>query len=228
MQKSAQLPPISASTIQNLPCVRRRKQGKCVEINVRRLYGMRRLLILLITAVILSTPALAGELYEQFIKLHPGGDTDVNEQGVSPGARQFSYPPKPTGITEIGLERAGCYGTCPCYTVRITSDGRVRYLGERYVSRLGKHTGRIPTYSFQQVAEFIRDAGVAGFHDSYQDLNVSDQETTYTLFAIDGVQKLVSDYGNSGPTTLWAIEQLIDKLLAETKWDPPKKLRRTK
>lgn len=190
---------------------------------------MRHLLRLLFAAAVISiTPASAGELAEQFVKLHPGGDTDFDERGLSPGSRPFSPQSRPTGVTEIGLERGGCFGTCPQYTVRITSDGRVRYYGERYVSRLGTHTGHIPLCCFQPLAELIHDAGVAGFRDSYEDMSVTDGETTYTLFVIDGKQKLISNYFNTGPAVLWAIEQLIDKLVQETKWDPPKKKRREK
>ena len=36
-----------------------------------------------------------------------------------------------------------------------------------------------------------------------------------------GRRKTVRNYGNAGPTKLWAVEQLIDKLLLEAKWDQP-------
>jgi Domain of unknown function (DUF6438) len=179
-------------------------------------------------ALLSATPVMAGELFERFIKLHPDGDTNIDERGVSPGSRPFSLKLGPTGVTEVALERGGCFGTCPQYTVKITSDGRVRYFGERFVSRLGAHTGHILPYRFRQLAEFIHDSGVAGFHDDYKDISVTDMETTYTLFVIDGTEKLISNYANSGPATLWAIEQLIDKLVSETKWDPPKKEKRRK
>jgi hypothetical protein len=48
---------------------------------------------------------------------------------------------------------------------------------------------------------------------------VTDNPTVYTTVVMDGKRKVVSNYANAGPTKLWAIEQLIDKLLLEAKWD---------
>lgn len=166
--------------------------------------------------------ANGGELYEEFRKLHPQGP-EIDEKGLSPGARSLMPGAHPTGVSEIGLERGGCFGTCPQYTVVIKNDGSVRYFGERYVKHLGIRTGRIPQYYFQQLAEFVRDAGVASFNDDYESMEVTDQENTYTLFVIDGKRKLIHNYAGCGPTALWAIEELIDKLVSETEWDLPEK-----
>jgi hypothetical protein len=59
-------------------------------------------------------------------------------------------------------------------------------------------------------------------HDNYE-TGTTDMETIYMVFIIDGKQKLIRDYGNSAPSSLWAVEQLIDKLLTEAEWDKPEK-----
>lgn len=122
------------------------------------------------------------------------------------------------GVTEIGLERTPCYGTCPVYTVIIKSDGTFRFKGEKYVERKGEFTGKVGRYQFIQLAQFIRDSGYTELQDTYFRA-VTDNPTVYTTVVIDGKRKVVKNYANAGPTKLWAVEQLIDKLLLEAKWD---------
>lgn len=128
--------------------------------------------------------------------------------------------PKPSGVTEIGLERTMCYGTCPDYTVTIRSDGRVSYDGGRYAPRHGKFTGRVSPYYFETLARFIVDSNFAKLADSYT-AGVTDNPTIYTSVVRNGKRKVVSDYARSGPASLWAIEELIDDLVSKTTWDKP-------
>ena len=41
----------------------------------------------------------------------------------------------------IQLERTGCYGTCPGYSVTIHGDGRVEYNGKSHVKEIGTQEG---------------------------------------------------------------------------------------
>ena len=69
------------------------------------------------------------------------------------------------GITEVGIERTACFGTCPIYTFIIKSDGTFRYKGVEYVERKGEFTGTIPVECFHQLAQIIRDSGYMEIED---------------------------------------------------------------
>lgn len=43
----------------------------------------------------------------------------------------------------VEFERAGCFGTCPTYTVRVTASGEVQFVGERFVCLQGAASRRI-------------------------------------------------------------------------------------
>jgi hypothetical protein len=45
----------------------------------------------------------------------------------------------------------------------------------------------------------------------------------YTSVTKRDRRKVIRNYANAGPTKLWAIEQLIDKLLLEAEWDSPRR-----
>src|SRR5262245_57957328 len=127
------------------------------------------------------------------------------------------------GITEVGIERTICFGTCPAYTFILKNDGTFRYKGEEYVERKGEFTGTIPLWQFHQLAQFIRDSGYIELADAYS-RTVTDHPTVFTTVVMNGKRKVISNYANSGPATLWAIEQLIDDLMAKADWRPPPKI----
>lgn len=122
------------------------------------------------------------------------------------------------GVTEIGLERTPCYGTCPVYTVIIKNDGTFRYQGGENTKRRGKHTGTVDVSRFNALAEFLLESGYMQLESAYT-LRVTDMPTAYTAAVVNGKRKIVSNYGGVGPAKLWAVEQLIDKLLLEAEWD---------
>jgi hypothetical protein len=51
---------------------------------------------------------------------------------------------------------------------------------------------------------------------------VTDNSTVYSTVVIGGKRKVISNYANAGPTKLWAVEQLIHKLVLEATWDEDK------
>jgi hypothetical protein len=122
------------------------------------------------------------------------------------------------GISEIGIERSPCFGTCPVYTLIVKSDGSFRYKGLHFVDRIGEFTGKVDAWQYKNLAQFIKDAGYMELQDAY-DRTVTDFETVYTTVVMDGKRKVVSNYASAGPIKLWAIERLIDGLLAEAEWD---------
>ena len=121
-------------------------------------------------------------------------------------------------ITEIGLRRTQCRGTCPVYSVVIQSDGSFVYKGERHVHRLGEHTGMIHQWSLRQLAQFIVDSKFLDLQDNYLDAPL-DLSSTFLTIIFNEKKKEIENYGDSGPSLLWAIAEIIDKLLDEANWD---------
>jgi hypothetical protein len=54
--------------------------------------------------------------------------------------------------------------------------------------------------------------------DAYT-IAVTDNPTVYTTVVMNGQRKIISNYANAGPKTLWAIEELIDHLLDKATWN---------
>ena len=131
-----------------------------------------------------------------------------------------TLPPRPkkTNISEIGIERTRCYANCPAYTFIVQADGTFRYTGEYGVERMGEYTGTVNKGTLNQILQFIDESEFMDYDTSYT-TSFLDSATTYTLVTKNGEQKVIENYANAGPATLWAIEKLIDGLLEAATWD---------
>lgn len=121
-------------------------------------------------------------------------------------------------VTEIGLKRTACLGECPVYEVTIRADGTFEYVGEKYVERQGEYTGSVNRRSFNKLAELVKEVGFMDLEERYA-VPLTCQPTAYTTVVMNGTKKTVSNYGGGGPAALWAIEELIDKLVLEAEWN---------
>jgi len=70
-------------------------------------------------------------------------------------------------ITSVLMHRSACYGTCPVYTVEITSAGSVIYTGEEHVKVQGRKSARIAPTEFRFLATAIERINFFDLRDKY-------------------------------------------------------------
>jgi len=171
--------------------------------------------VLFFEVLMLPLECLAGELldaYKVYNKINPS----MNSRSLDESRKEI------TEITKIGIERVGCFGPCPVYTATIDSNGKIFYVGKRYVEKIGTHYGQASLLDLNRVKHFIDAINFMEFDMLYSD-SVTDNPAVITMVKKNGQMKLVYNYANVGPPELWAFEQLIDKLLIEAKWDDAEK-----
>ncbi len=182
---------------------------------------------LIIAVLFLSSIVFAGELQNLYSSLNTSQPAEASPTkpsaipGMSklPGTNFTPISPEiEHGITQIGLERGRCFVGCPAYTFIIYSDGSFKYLGEYGVEKMGEYTGNISLGQLNQVFKFINEIDFFSFKDSYTNPYL-DSATSYVMVKQNDKIKVIENYANSGPATLWAIEQLIDDLLDTALWD---------
>src|SRR4051794_40085576 len=162
-----------------------------------------------------------GELFDDYYKNLPKVDPLTNGGWTNlahAGRNHAQVDSTDHGITEIGIERCGSVWGGPVFTFIATSDGKFRYRGVKDVERKGKFAGTISLWSFHNLAKFIRDSGYMEFANEYR-REITDSATTFTSVTFNGKRKVIRNYANSGPTSLWAIEELIEGLMARASWE---------
>jgi hypothetical protein len=150
-------------------------------------------------------------------------------------------PPIPAD-TFITMERTGCYGTCPSYTLAVSAGGSVVFNspsywveadGTRLVKRSGVVKGRV---SREQVRELIAEFEKANFfslQDYYRDARdgcpevATDMPRAFTSIQISGRKKSVEHYHGclyagrdliSYPKELTSLEDRIDEIVNTKQW----------
>lgn len=173
-------------------------------------------------AALLSGQAFlrAGEIADYYFgQLSQNPKAAQTAAGTSQSSDGQMLLPTNRGITEIGIERTTCFGKCPAYTFIARGDGTFRYHGEKNVEHLGVFSGEIPIWNFRELARFITDSGYMELKNEYT-AEVTDCPTTFTTVVENGKRKVIRNYANAGPSKLWAIEEIIDGLMAKSEWGP--------
>jgi hypothetical protein len=159
-----------------------------------------------------------------------GGAIFVRADGASPPVRPFKYP---LNDLTIRLERKGCYGRCPIYSVEIHGDGRVVYEGRRFVGVTGRREGKIAQDQVVELLNHIyhirffdmrdeystRPDGVIVENGEVQETVIisSDLESKVISVKVGDYEKSVVDYDGS-PPELVALSPRIDQIADTAKW----------
>jgi len=112
----------------------------------------------------------AGEIQDEYFKRKDVGDYKILND---------------YDIVEIGMERTGCLGVCPSYTVRIRSDGSIIYSGGKYAKFQGVKKGKINDIGLSNLLDFVKKSDYLYMRDEYSS-KITDNSSTYTYIKFDG------------------------------------------
>lgn len=125
----------------------------------------------------------------------------------------------------ITLERTTCFGACPAYTVRITSDGAVDYEGRQFVRVTGPVHAAVAPADVAALVDAFEKGGYFALEDSYRFIVqpdgsrsfVTDLPTTTTSIRVGKRAKRVVDYVGA-PAVLHDFERRIDAVAGTQRW----------
>jgi hypothetical protein len=122
-----------------------------------------------------------------------------------------------TAADFIELKRTACAEGCPAYTVRIGGDGRVAWVGERFVEMEGSATAVIDVIPARELMQRISGQGFGMFCTRYSQGGGEAGATVITL-SIAGRVKRVQDVGGAAPPLLLSMANDIDRVGDTHKW----------
>lgn len=128
--------------------------------------------------------------------------------------------------TLVTLERTPCFGACPVYTVSISGDGAVRFVGTRFTAHIGEASAEIAPAEVTNLVEELRRGGYFELADAYVadapgcGRYATDSPTVITSVDANGVRKEVRhDYGcGEAPAVLAGLERRIDEVAGSGRW----------
>ena len=111
------------------------------------------------------------------------------------------------------IQRTACYGQCPMYKATFMDNGEVKYVGKRFVEKLGTYSGLISEEQILEIQSKIKEYEYFKL-DSLYPTPISDFPSCITEARLDGVSKKVIDRRNP-PANLKAFEKFLDSLLED-------------
>jgi ankyrin repeat protein len=126
---------------------------------------------------------------------------------------------KPDSMIVITLRRSGCFGSCPSYTVTVSTDG-IAFDGGGFVVASGQHMDWVDVDEVRKLARRFISADFYSMDSSYH-ASVTDNPTYELSIAIDGHTKKVEDYVGSWegmPAVITELEDEVDALARTDRW----------
>ena len=117
----------------------------------------------------------------------------------------------------LTLERVGCYGSCPSYSITVLRGGDVTWKGRDFVRVKGTARSRISKASADRL---FRDANAANFfvlEDGYYGNCVTDGPDEYISYKHGGRLKRINTYCDA-PAQLYQLEKEIDRKTESIQW----------
>lgn len=136
----------------------------------------------------------------------------------------------------ITLERTGCEGPCPIYTLKVSADGVVVYRGKQFVRTRRRVKSRLTLEQLRLLLSEFDKANYVSLRDRYQSREDGcsgsgiDYAGAITSIRVNGRSKTIThDYGcrerlpdgTAGPVypkALFELEQRIDEIVGTKQW----------
>lgn len=126
---------------------------------------------------------------------------------------------QPNSKILITLQRTGCLGTCPAYTVTVSTDG-IAFEGEAYVVSKGRHQDQVDSAGLRKLAKDFVDADFYSMDPCYR-AGVTDSPAYILSVDIDSHKKKIVDYNGSWvemPEIITELEDEVDTFARTERW----------
>ena len=126
---------------------------------------------------------------------------------------------RPNSKVAITLARTGCFGSCPSYSVTVSTEG-IAFDGGGFVVAAGKHTDNVNADEVRNLAKRFVAADFYSMAASYR-ASVTDNPTYVITIAIDGRKKEVEDYVGQWegmPAVITELEDEVDTFGRTQRW----------
>ncbi len=126
---------------------------------------------------------------------------------------------RPNSKVAITLARTGCFGSCPSYSVTVSTEG-IAFDAGGFVIAAGKHTDSVNADEVRNLAKRFVAADFYSMAASYR-ASVTDNPTYVLTIAIDGHKKEVEDYVGQWegmPAVITELEDEVDTFGRTQRW----------
>jgi TonB family protein len=123
-------------------------------------------------------------------------------------------------VSEITVERHGCFGSCPVYTLRLRRQKPSGYVGNKLIGGSGHYTAeQVSDGDFDRLSKAITDFGFFDLPDQYGPAAEDIDKVIVTVTTpIRSKSVTVYDVAHA-PFPFWAVVTLADGVAANLHWE---------
>jgi len=124
-----------------------------------------------------------------------------------------AVPEVPLDMVRITLERSGCFGSCPDYSVELVGDGRVVFTGNAFTVVSGRHVYSVKPAKVAALVERLRNSDVWSARTVYR-ASITDNATYNLRIQLGKHVHAIADYvgGRVGmPAAIELFEDAVDE-----------------
>ena len=116
----------------------------------------------------------------------------------------------------IGLERTGCFGSCPSFKFSISENGYAYYKGFAFVDLEGEYQTRVDQSFIQAILQKSKDYGYQSFKEFYWE-PITDVPTSYSIIEDNTMRHHVLNQSEA-PQDLIDLEAFIESEMKDLNW----------
>jgi hypothetical protein len=121
------------------------------------------------------------------------------------------------------MERTGCFGTCPSYTLSILEDGKVTFNGREFVKHKGEATRVMSQENLDTLVQKIRESHFMDLPSNPEcESRYTDHSSVFLTITLDDERNSITHYlgckGFQYEEELYDLEEAIDSLANTQQW----------
>ena len=133
---------------------------------------------------------------------------------TNPNSTKISGP----DISGLTMNRTGCFGKCPEYSISIKRDGSATYVGGRNAAHQGTYTKNIGRETAENLLNQFREHRVDTCAAIYR-VRISDLPGIHFAFTINGIEKKVTN-AHAGPSYFEGLALEVDRVATpDASWE---------
>lgn len=117
----------------------------------------------------------------------------------------------------IEMKKTVCYGRCPVYSIKITSEGKAIYYGEKNVDKVGHYEKILTTEQTKELFDAFNKTDFWKFQEEYKG-KVTDVPSTIITYNYDGKSKTVTAQWDA-PEEFKNLASLVEKVVDLEGWN---------
>lgn len=116
----------------------------------------------------------------------------------------------------ISMAKGACFGSCPVYDIKVDHTGKAIYNGERFTSKVGKHSLQLTKAEFESLVTAFEAADLSKYKDMYES-EIADLPTIKIGYTNNGKSKSVKGK-HERPEKIKDLQALLEKIVDSDQW----------